>query len=352
MSNSASIAAAKRRRGVSQNTPVSNNSASKNINRVNSEPTLEVSEKTRQKINPLQILGMHENRLEFLEKHHNTMAMALNKYPNPNEEKIVTLKDLEEFRQAFQKISNIDRTNNVNANNSNNQEIDVNKIKREVSEEFLKNEMTKLVTKSEIENIIASVKTEVVTENIKKLEAKINEIREMKSQNQVNTNTDVTISQEEIEKIEKKLTEKLDSSISKSVITEKHLDDLKTEIVKKVELINLSKDYITRKEYIEMKNILSSKINDLKNKPDTNQKEIETLQKTMTKKIEDSIPKNIIGTKEIQDLKKELTTEITNKINGIPKFNMETDKTYTNMKTKIETLESKVKALEQLVLKK
>ena len=352
MSNSASIAAAKRRRGVSQNTSVSNNSNSKNINRVNSEPSLEVSEKSRQKINPLQILGLHENRLEFLEKHHNTMAMALNKYPNPNEEKIVTLKDLEDFRQAFQKISNIDRTNTENISNANNRELDINKIKREVSEEFIKNEMTNLVTKSEIENIIASVKTEVVTENIKKLEAKINEIREMKEQTNINNSASANISPQEIEKMEKKIAEKLDSTISKSAITEKHLEDLKTEVIKKVELINLSKDYITRKEYIEMKNILSSKINDLKNKPDTTQKEIETLEKTMTKKIDDSIPKNIIGTKEIQDLKKELRTEYTNKINGIPKFNLETDKTYTNMKSKIETLETKVKALEQLVLKK
>ena len=71
MSNSASIAAAKRRRGTSQNPPVagsSSASSSRNINRVQSEPTLEKGEKTQQRISPIQILGMHENRLEFLDK--------------------------------------------------------------------------------------------------------------------------------------------------------------------------------------------------------------------------------------------------------------------------------------------
>lgn len=114
MSNSASIAAAKRRRGASQNPPVaasSSASSSRNINRVKSEPTLELSEQQRQKISPIQILGMHENRIEFLEKQHNNMAMALNQYPNPNQEKIVTLKDLEDFRQAFQKLSSSEKKN-------------------------------------------------------------------------------------------------------------------------------------------------------------------------------------------------------------------------------------------------
>ena len=79
MSNSASIAAAKRRRGASQNPPVetsSSASSSRNINRVQSEPTLENGERTQQRISPIQILGMHENRLEFLERQHNNMAMA------------------------------------------------------------------------------------------------------------------------------------------------------------------------------------------------------------------------------------------------------------------------------------
>jgi len=290
MSNSASIAAAKRRRGVSQNPPVSNNSASKNINRVNSEPTLEVTEKNRQKISPIQILGMHENRLEFLEKNHNTMAMALNRYPNPNEEKIVTLKDLEEFRQAFQKLSSGDNKIAIDSGN----EINLEKIKKEVTDEFSKTQMVNLVTKTDVDNIISLFKKELLNENIKNLENKINELKVTKEKNET-----IAISQSDIDNIEKTLTKKLEETMSKSSVTNKNLEDLKAELIKKFEVISMSKDYISRKEHIEMKNILTTKINEVKTK-----------------------------------------SEVVSK------------KDYDAMKTKMDTLENKVKSLEELVLKK
>jgi len=296
MSNSASIAAAKRRRGGSQNPPVAANSSassSRNINRVQSEPTLEKGERTQQRISPIQILGMHENRLEFLERQHNNMAMALNQYPNPNEEKIVTLKDLEDFRQAFQKLSSTEKKVEGGS-------LNVEQIKKEVSEEFTKSQLTNLATKKDVDSLIGSMRKELLNENFKNLEDKINSLK--------NSNSEVsspTSSTKEIQEVTKTLTKKIEDSIPKNTVTSKQLDDVKSELNKKVDGIQIPKDYITSKELLEFKNELNKKI--------------------------DSLPKDTVTistNKPVQEEKLSLTT-----------------------KARLDTLENKVKALEAIILK-
>lgn len=298
MSNSASIAAAKRRRGASQNPPVatsSSASSSRNINRVQSEPTLEKGERQQQRISPIQILGMHENRLEFLEKQHNNMAMALNQYPNPNEEKIVTLKDLEDFRQAFQKLSSTEKKVEGGS-------VNVQQIKKEVSEEFTKSQLTNLATKKDVDSLISSMRKELLNENFKSLEDKINDLKI--SNSEVSSSTSSS-SSKEIQEVTKTLTKKIEDSIPKNTVTSKQLDDVKSELNKKVDGIQIPKDYITSKELVDLKNELNKKI--------------------------DSLPKNTVtvpSDKPVQEEKLSLTT-----------------------KARLDTLENKVKALEAIILK-
>ena len=297
MSNSASIAAAKRRRGASQNPPVatsSSASSSRNINRVQSEPTLENGERTQQRISPIQILGMHENRLEFLERQHNNMAMALNQYPNPNEEKIVTLKDLEDFRQAFQKLSSTEKKVEGGS-------VNVQQIKKEVSEEFTKNQLTNLATKKDVDSLISSMRKELLNENFKSLEDKINALKISNSEVSLST----TSSSKEIQEVTKTLTKKIEDSIPKNIVTSKQLDDVKSELNKKVDGIQIPKGYITSKELVDLKNELNKKI--------------------------DSLPKNttnVLSDKPVQEEKLSLTA-----------------------KSRLDTLENKVKALEAIILK-
>ena len=300
MSNSASIAAAKRRRGASQNPPVatsssvSSASSSRNINRVQSEPTLEKGERTQQRISPIQILGMHENRLEFLERQHNNMAMALNQYPNPNEEKIVTLKDLEDFRQAFQKLSSTEKKVEGGS-------VNVQQIKKEVSEEFTKSQLTNLATKKDVDSLISSMRKELLNENFKNLEDKINALKISNSEVSSSTKT----SSKEIEEVTKTLTKKIEESIPKNTVTSKQLDDVKSELNKKVDGIQIPKDYITSKELLELKNELNKKI--------------------------DSLPKDTV-------------TVSTNKP-------VQEEKLSLTAKARLDTLENKVKALEAIILK-
>ena len=260
MSNSASIAAAKRRRGASQNPPVAASSSAsslRNINRVQSEPTLENGERTQQRISPIQILGMHENRLEFLERQHNNMAMALNQYPNPNEEKIVTLKDLEDFRQAFQKLSSTEKK--VEGSSMNLQQ-----IKKEVSEEFTKSQLTNLATKKDVDILIGSMRKELLNENFKSLEDKINALKISNSEVSSSTSS----SSKEIQEVTKTLTKTIEDSIPKDIVTAKQLDGVKSELTKKVDGIQIPKDYITSKQLVEFKNELNKKIDSLpKNTP-------------------------------------------------------------------------------------
>lgn len=297
MSNSASIAAAKRRRGTSQNPPVatsSSASSSRNINRVQSEPTLENGERTQQRISPIQILGIHENRLEFLERQHNNMAMALNQYPNPNEEKIVTLKDLEDFRQAFQKLSSTEKKVEGGS-------VNVQQIKKEVSEEFTKSQLTNLATKKDVDSLISSMRKELLNENFKSLEDKINALKI--SNSEVSSST--TSSSKEIQEVTKTLTKKIEDSIPKNTVTSKQLDDVKSELNKKFDGIQIPKDYITSKQLTDLKNELNKKI--------------------------DSLPKdtpNVSSDKPVQEEKLSLTA-----------------------KARIDTLENKVKALEAIILK-
>ena len=297
MSNSASIAAAKRRRGTSQNPPVatsSSASSSRNINRVQSEPTLEKGEKTQQRISPIQILGMHENRLEFLERQHNNMAMALNQYPNPNEEKLVTIKDLEDFRQAFQKLSSTEKKVEGGS-------LNVEQIKKEVSEEFTKNQLTNLATKKDVDSLISSMRKELLNENFKSLEDKINALKI--SNSEVSSST--TSSSKEIQEVTKSLTKKIEDSIPKNTVTSKQLEDVKSELNKKFDGIQIPKDYITSKQLTDLKNELNKKI--------------------------DSLPKDTVtvtSDKSSQEEKLSLTA-----------------------KARLDTLENKVKALEAIILK-
>ena len=306
MSNSASIAAAKRRRGSSQNPPLATSSSgtsssgtsSRNINRVQSEPTLEKGTAAQQRISPIQILGMHENRLEFLEIQHNNMATALNQYPNPNEEKIVTLKDLEDFRQAFQKLSSSE--NKVEGTSLN-----VQQIKKEVSEEITKTQLTNLASKKDVDTMISLMRKELLSDNFKSLEDKINALKISNSE----ISSSSSISPKEIEEITKTLTKKIDDSIPKNTINSKQLDDVKSEIMKKVVAIQIPKDYITSKQLIDLKNELNTRF--------------ESLPKASPNTV------NISNEEKKSEEKLSLTT-----------------------KSRIETLENKVKALEVLILKK
>lgn len=297
MSNSASIAAAKRRRGASQNPQVatsSSASSSRNINRVQSEPTLEKGQRTQERISPIQILGIHENRLEFLERQHNNMAMALNQYPNPNEEKIVTIKDLEDFRQAFQKLSSTEKKVEGDS-------VNVQQIKKEVSEEFTKSQLTNLATKKDVDSLISSMRKELLNKNFKSLEDKINALKI--SNSEVSSST--TSSSKEIQEVTKSLTKKIEDSIPKNTVTSKQLDDVKSELNKKFDGIQIPKDYITSKQLTDLKNELNKKI--------------------------DSLPKdtpNVSSDKPVQEEKLSLTA-----------------------KARIDTLENKVKALEAIILK-
>ena len=297
MSNSASIAAAKRRRGGSQNPSVATTtsaSSSRNINRIQSEPTLEVSEQQKQRISPIQILGMHENRIEFLEKQHNNMAMALNQYPNPNEEKIVTLKDLEDFRQAFQKLSS-------NEKKSESSPVNIQQIKKEVSEELTKTQLNDLATKKDVDLLITSMRKELLNENFKNLEDKIKALKI--SNNEVSSSS--ATSSKEIQEVTKTLTKKIEDSIPKNTVTSKQLDDVKSELNKKVDGIQIPKDYITAKQLAEIKNELNKKI--------------------------DSLPKNTVSVQNDKTVSEE--------------------KLSLSSKARIDTLENKVKALEAIILK-
>ena len=105
MSNSASISAAKRRRaGVPAPTNQIPGGSSRQINRVNSAPVVGDKEEQQLKLSPLQILSMHQNRIDTLESMHNNMALALNQFPNPNTDKVITMKELEQFKNEFKEF--------------------------------------------------------------------------------------------------------------------------------------------------------------------------------------------------------------------------------------------------------
>jgi len=236
---------------------------------------------------------MRENRLEFLERQHNNMAMALNQYPNPNEEKIVTLKDLEDFRQAFQKLSSTEKKVEGGS-------VNVQQIKKEVSEEFTKSQLTNLATKKDVDSLITSMRKELLNENFKSLEDKINALKI--SNSEVSSSTS---SSKEIQEFTKTLTKKIEDSIPKNTVTSKQLDDVKNELNKKVDGIQIPKNYITSKELVELKNELNKKI--------------------------DSLPKDTVTVSSDKSLQEE--------------------KISLTAKARLDTLENKVKALEAIILK-
>ena len=304
MSNSASIAAAKRRRGATQSPQVATNSSNvqnKNINKVLGEPTLDKNEGMK-KVSPLQILGSHENRIEFLEKQHNNMAMALNKYPNPNEEKIVTLKDLEDFRDAFKNLSSSLEKKGGDSN------INLEQIKKEVSEEFNKKQLTNLATKEDVDKLVGLLRKELLNDNFKSLENKINnlkisnsEVSSLKDIQELTKKVTIEVTRE----VTKGITKEIETNISKNVVNKKQLDDVKNELVK---LVNDTK--VANNDY-------------------TNHKDLAHLKKEITDKI-DFLQTN----------------------NNIEKFNnLQEEKITLTTKARIDTLENKVKALEAIVLK-
>jgi len=221
--------------------------------------------------------------------------MALNQYPNPNEEKIVTLKDLEDFRQAFQKLSSTEKKVDGGS-------VNVQQIKKEVSEELTKTQLSNLVSKKDVDLLISSMRKELLNENFKSLEDKLNALKI--SNSEVSSSTSSS-SSKEIQEVTKTLTKKIEESIPKNTVTTKQLDDVKSELNKKFDGIQIPKDYITSKELVELKNELNKKI--------------------------DSLPKDtpvVLSDKPVQEEKLSLTT-----------------------KARIDTLENKVKALEVIILK-
>jgi hypothetical protein len=300
MSNSASIAAAKRRRGATQNPQVATNSSkvqNRNINKVQGEPTLDNNEGMK-KVSPLQILGSHENRIEFLEKQHNNIAMALNKYPNPNEEKIVTLKDLEDFRDAFKNLSSSLEKKSGDSN------INLEQIKEEVSEEFNKKQLTNLATKEDVDEIVGLLRKELLNDNFKTLENKINNLKI--SNSEVSSLKDIKeLTKKVTTEVTKGITKEIETNISKNAVNKKQLDDVKNELVK---LVNDTK--IANNDY-------------------TTHKDLAHLKKEITDKI-DSLQTN----------------------NNVEKSNISQEEKLTlTSKVRIDTLENKVKALEAIVLK-
>ena len=412
MSNSASIAAAKRRRGASQNPPVagtSSASSSRNINRVQSEPTLEKGERTQQKISPIQILGMHENRLEFLERQHNNMAMALNQYPNPNEEKIVTLKDLEDFRQAFQKLSSNEKKTKDGI-------VNLEQIKKEVSEEFTKNQLTNLVSKKDVDTMISLMRKELINDNFKSLEDKINELKNAndsqltKKVDNIQMPTDI-ITLKQLEAVKSELTKKVDNiQMPTDIITLKQLEAVKSELTKKVDNIQMPTDIITLKQLDAVKSELTKKVDNIQMPVDIiTLKQLDAVKSELTKKVDNiQIPTDIITFKQLDAVKSELTkkvdniqmptdiitlkqldavkSELTKKVDNIQmptdiitlkqldavksefftklnSLSLDNDKMKTvknseegklslTNKTRIDTLENKVKALEAIILNK
>lgn len=300
MSNSASIAAAKRRRGATQNPQVATNSSkvqNRNINKVQGEPTLDNNEGMK-KVSPLQILGSHENRIEFLEKQHNNIAMALNKYPNPNEEKIVTLKDLEDFRDAFKNLSSSLEKKSGDSN------INLEQIKQEVSEEFNKKQLTNLATKEDVDEIVGLLRKELLNDNFKTLENKINNLKI--SNSEVSSLKDIQeLTKKVTTEVTKGITKEIETNISKNAVNKKQLDDVKNELVK---LVNNTK--VANNDY-------------------TTHKDLAHLKKEITDKI-DSLQTN----------------------NNVEKSNISQEEKLTlTSKVRIDTLENKVKALEAIVLK-
>ena len=300
MSNSASIAAAKRRRGATQNPQVASNSSNvqnRNINKVQGEPTLDNNEGMK-KVSPLQILGSHANRIEFLEKQHNNIAMALNKYPNPNEEKIVTLKDLEDFRDAFKNLSSSLEKKSGDSN------INLEQIKQEVSEEFNKKQLTNLATKEDVDEIVGLLRKELLNDNFKTLENKINNLKI--SNSEVSSLKDIQeLTKKVTTEVTKGITKEIETNISKNAVNKKQLDDVKNELVK---LVNDTK--VANNDY-------------------TTHKDLAHLKKEITDKI-DSLQTN----------------------NNVEKSNISQEEKLTlTSKVRIDTLENKVKALEAIVLK-
>jgi hypothetical protein len=371
MSNSASIAAAKRRRGTPQNPPVASSGSSRTINRVQSEPSLENIEKTQKRISPIQILGMHENRLEFLERQHNNIALALNQYPNPNEEKIITLKDLEDFRQAFQKLSSSEKKLEE-------ENLNLQKIKKEVSEELTKTQLNNLASKKDVDILITSMRKEVLNESFKTLEDKINALKI--SNNEVSSSTSFS---KEIQEVTKTLTKKIEDSIPKNTVTLKQLDDVKIEVNKKFDGMQIPKNTVTLKQLDDIKIELNKKFDgmqipqntvtlkqlddvkiDLNKKFDGMQipqntvtlKQLDDVKIEFNKKFDGmQIPQNTVTLKQLDDVKIELNKKIDSLSNNTQSITSIDDtaqeKLTLTAKARIDTLESKVKALEAILLK-
>ena len=55
--------------------------------------------------------------------------------------------------------------------------VNVQQIKKEVSEEFTKNQLTNLATKKDVDSLITSMRKELLNENFKSLEDKINALK-------------------------------------------------------------------------------------------------------------------------------------------------------------------------------
>lgn len=373
MSNSASLAAAKRRRGVSQsNSNPKVSSLNQGINKINREPSIDQQEGARM-IHPLQLLGIHENRLEFLEKAHNNIALALNQYPNPNIEKIITIKDLQEFREAFQKISLKNSDLSDKLNNSKNS-----------------------LEKEDVVNIISNLKNEIKSEFLNKkennadsdLNLKLEDVKKTLSEQFISTNNFDKVKlelQRTINNLENKVSEEIKNlkTNNSNVITSNNLDELrkdlldnfsmKLETIEKLDLNNL----VNGKQLDEVRSEILETMKEMKQTADINLKSENAIVEEKTSEL---ITKNDLDSlrKELQELLKESKIEDSSKTNSfdtlINDFNLFKDevnksleslkktpgksnknndeKVTLSFKLRLDELENKVSALEQIMVTK
>ena len=194
MSNAASISAAKRRRAGAPPTNQAPGGASRQNNRVKGPPNVSEEQERQVQLSPLQILSMHQNRIDVLENMHNNMAVALNMFPNPNTDKVVTMKELDQFKNDFKELSNSQRDNKITVQQVTQKELDDLTISLEKKLE-VRSSHSEDTEKSydEMKNKVLDLEKMVATlqETVSKLQADLVEVK---------TNDD---SVEKVEKVEK-----------------------------------------------------------------------------------------------------------------------------------------------------
>lgn len=376
MSNSASLAAAKRRRGASQaNSNPKVSSSNVGINKNNREPSIEQEDGGRM-IHPIQLLGIHENRLEFLEKAHNNIALALNQYPNPNTEKIITIKDLQEFREAFNKISLKNSDLSEKLNNSKNS-----------------------IEKEDVVNIVSKLKNEIKVEFLNKkenndysdLNLQLEDVKKSLSEQFISTNNFDKVKlelQRTINNLENKVSEEIKNlkTNNNNAITSNNLDELRKDLldnfsmkIEKIEKLDLN-NLVNGKQLDKVRTEILETMKEMKEMKQTADTNIKSEQSIVEEKTSETISKNDLDSlrKELQELVKESKIEDSSKTNSFDSlmndFNSfkdevnksleslkktpgksnknNDDKVTLSFKLRLDELENKVSALEQIMVTK